>query len=120
MFSSKTSQFAAKSKITLAFCVIGRYPWGLNQPQEYGIMAQQKGFSLIEVLVSLLLATGLLLSLLQQQLQSKEILLQLISHLYDAQKRSHLDEGIHTDIPTMLKLPIPYHGSLKNEIIPAS
>lgn len=41
-------------------------------------MKQQKGFSLVEVLVSLLMVTTLLVSLLQQQLQSKQLFTQLI------------------------------------------
>lgn len=48
-------------------------------------MQQQKGFSLVEVLVSLLIMTTLVLSLIQQQWQAEQLLNQLILREQDAQ-----------------------------------
>ncbi|MFT4059962.1 MAG: prepilin-type N-terminal cleavage/methylation domain-containing protein [Legionella sp.] len=56
-------------------------------------MKQQKGFSLIEVLVSLLLVTAIALSLIQQQWHSKQVLTQLTLRTQSLQLIAKLDEA---------------------------
>ena len=56
-------------------------------------MNQPKGFSLIEVLVSLLLSSTLILALLQQQWQSKQLLNQLILRIQGTQLLDQAEEG---------------------------
>ncbi len=57
-------------------------------------MNQQKGFSLVEVLASLLLVTMVALSLLQQQWQSRQLLQQLIGHEQSSQFLDQVDEAL--------------------------
>lgn len=64
-------------------------------------MNQQKGFSLIEVLLSLLLVTTLAIALIQQQSQSKYLLNQL---LIRTQATHHLDQ-IEETLMTKIKKP---------------
>jgi prepilin-type N-terminal cleavage/methylation domain-containing protein len=56
-------------------------------------MKQQKGFSLIEVLVSLMLVTVIALSLVQQQWQSRQVLTQLTLRAQNLCFLSQLDEA---------------------------
>lgn len=55
-------------------------------------MDQQRGFSLVEMLASLLLVTTLALSLLQQQGQNRQLLHQLILREQGAQFLDQMDE----------------------------
>jgi prepilin-type N-terminal cleavage/methylation domain-containing protein len=52
----------------------------------------QQGFSLVEVLASLLLVTSLALALLQQQLQNRQLLSQLIKREQDSLFRDQVEE----------------------------
>ncbi|CAM4488430.1 MAG: hypothetical protein LEGION0403_FIIPPAGN_00415 [Legionella sp.] len=67
-------------------------------------MNQQKGFSLVEVLASLLLATMVALFLLQQQWQSKQLLKQLIWREQSAQFLDQIDEAL---LAHLQQLPTP-------------
>ncbi|MDR3501471.1 MAG: prepilin-type N-terminal cleavage/methylation domain-containing protein [Legionella sp.] len=67
-------------------------------------MNQQKGFSLVEVLVSLWLVTMVALFLLQQQWQSKQLLKQLIWREQSAQFLDQIDEALFAQLP---RLPAP-------------
>ncbi|KTC83475.1 prepilin-type N-terminal cleavage/methylation domain-containing protein [Legionella cincinnatiensis] len=67
-------------------------------------MNQQKGFSLIEVLLSLLLVTTLALALLQQQSQSKYMLNQLMKRI----QATHYLDQIEETLPIQIKkIPFP-------------
>lgn len=57
-------------------------------------MNQQKGFSLTEVLVSLVLASTVALALLEQQLQTKELLAQLVLRVRTSQYLDQVDEHL--------------------------
>lgn len=57
-------------------------------------MNQQKGFSLVEVLASLLLVTTAALFLLQQQSQSKQLLSQLILREQGFQSLNQMNEAL--------------------------
>jgi Tfp pilus assembly protein PilV len=86
-----------KRQLILAILFSERYPQTSNQPQEWN-MKHQKGFSLIDVLVSLFMLTTLILSLLQQQWQSRQLLHQLIL----TEQKAQLLDGIHeTPQPTI-------------------
>lgn len=74
-------------------------------------MNQQKGFSLTEVLTSLLLVTTLALALLQQQWQSKYLLNQLVHRSQNTQLRDQIEEALL--IPLKRSPPIPYSYPLQ-------
>ncbi|WP_133135648.1 PilW family protein [Legionella rowbothamii] len=67
-------------------------------------MNQQKGFSLVEVLASLLLVTMVALSLLQQQWQSRQLLKQLI---WQEQSSQFLDQIEEASFAHLQQLPAP-------------
>ncbi|KTD60380.1 hypothetical protein Lsai_0130 [Legionella sainthelensi] len=67
-------------------------------------MNQQKGFSLIEVLLSLLMVTTLALALVQQQSQSKYMLNQLVIR---TQATHHLDQIEEALTAPIKKFPFP-------------
>lgn len=56
-------------------------------------MKQQKGFSLIEVLAALLLVTTLVLSLVQQHSQSRQLLTRLVLHEHSSHLLDQSDES---------------------------
>ncbi|MFJ1268082.1 prepilin-type N-terminal cleavage/methylation domain-containing protein [Legionella lytica] len=70
-------------------------------------MNQQEGFSLIEVLASLLLVTMIALFLLQQQWQSKQLLRQLIWREQSAWFLDAIDEAL---LAQLQQLPVPPPG----------
>lgn len=72
-------------------------------------MKQQKGFSLIEVLASLLLVTTLSLSLVQQQWQSKQVLTQLLLREQGSQVLDQIDEALLARANDLPALPEQYH-----------
>jgi prepilin peptidase dependent protein C len=72
-------------------------------------MKQQKGFSLVEVLASLLLVTTLALSLVQQQWQSKQLLKQLILREQGSQVLDQVDEALFARQDKLPLIPAPYH-----------
>ena len=63
-------------------------------------MNQQKGFSLTEVLASLVLMAALALVLLQQQWQSKQLLNQLVSRSKRSVFSDHITEALFADSVT--------------------
>jgi prepilin-type N-terminal cleavage/methylation domain-containing protein len=67
-------------------------------------MNQQKGFSLVEVLASLLLVTMVALCLLQQQWQSKQLLRQLIWQEQSSQFLDQIEEALFARLQ---QLPAP-------------
>ncbi len=69
-------------------------------------MEQQKGYSLIEVLISLILVSTVALTLLEQQLQTKHILNQLIVRTENTQLLDSVDEHLYVSklIPHSLQL----------------
>lgn len=76
-------------------------------------MEQQKGFSLVEVLISLSLATLLALSLLQQQWQTKQLLNQLILREQGSQYLDQTDEALWAGVKNYPALPAPYHVAIR-------
>lgn len=72
-------------------------------------MNQQKGFSLVEVLASLLLVTSLALSLVQQQLQSRQLLNQLVVREQGAHFLDQVYEAQLARVKTLPTIPTPYH-----------
>ena len=72
-------------------------------------MNQQKGFSLIEVLVSLMLVTTVGLALLEQQGQTKQRLTQLVLRANASQFLDHVDESLFVGIDKLPNAPSPYH-----------
>lgn len=68
---------------------------------------KQQGFSVIEVLLSLMLVSSMILALIQQQQQSKQLLNQFIIRAFDASKLDQLDEN---RIMQVDKIPIASHG----------
>jgi prepilin-type N-terminal cleavage/methylation domain-containing protein len=73
-------------------------------------MNQQKGFSLVEVLASLLLVTVVALSLLQQQWQSRLLVLRE----QGTQLLDQLDETLRADAKKLSLTPSPFHLELKH------
>ncbi|KTD72943.1 prepilin-type N-terminal cleavage/methylation domain-containing protein [Legionella tucsonensis] len=80
-------------------------------------MNWQKGFSLTEVLVSLLLVTTLALTLLQQQWQSKQLLNQLIFRTHGSQFLDQIEESLVAKVSKLPPTPSSYHLDiqLKNQ-----
>ncbi|KTC79963.1 prepilin-type N-terminal cleavage/methylation domain-containing protein [Legionella cherrii] len=80
-------------------------------------MNWQKGFSLTEVLVSLLLVTTLALTLLQQRGQSKQLLNQLVLRMQASQFLDQIEESLVAQVPKLPSAPTPYHLEiqLKNQ-----
>lgn len=77
-------------------------------------MDQFKGFSLIEVLMSLMLVSTVALALMQQQWKNKELLNQIIMYSKASHYLDQVNEelALHTDrLPT---IPFPYLLSIQN------
>jgi prepilin peptidase dependent protein C len=79
-------------------------------------MNQQKGFSLTEVLTSLLLVTTLALSLMQQQWHSKYLLNQLVLRSQNIQLRDQIEETLLISKKKDRQLPtfVPYTRNITN------
>lgn len=75
-------------------------------------MNQQKGFSLIEVLVSLMLVTTLALALLEQQWQTKILLNQLVIRAEASNILDQIDETLLSNVNETPTIPLPYHFNL--------
>ena len=71
-------------------------------------MAQQKGFSLIEVFISLMLVTTIGLTLLKQQTQARQVLTQLMLRAKASQFLDQVDESLFVGIPILPIAPLPY------------
>lgn len=80
-------------------------------------MNWQKGFSLTEVLISLSLVTILVLALLQQQWQNKQLLNQLIFRTQGSQFLDQIEESLVAKVSKLPPTPSPYHLDiqLKNQ-----
>ena len=78
-------------------------------------MNWQKGFSLTEVLVSLLLVTTLTLALFQQQWQSKHLLNQLVLRTQGSQFLDQIEETLVAQIPKFPPTPLPYHLEIQHK-----
>lgn len=76
-------------------------------------MKQQKGFSLLEVLISLMLVTTLGLTLLAQQGQTKQLLTQLIVRTKASQFLDQIDESLLVGLEKLPIAPDPYQFILK-------
>ncbi|MGC1182026.1 type IV pilus modification PilV family protein [Legionella sp.] len=77
-------------------------------------MNQQKGFSLVEVLASLLLVTTLALSLVQQQWQSRQLLDQLIIREHASQFLDQIDETLLAGEKKLPPVPSPYYLEIQH------
>jgi prepilin-type N-terminal cleavage/methylation domain-containing protein len=71
-------------------------------------MKHQKGFSLIEVLVSLMLVMSLGLGLLQQLGQTKQLLTQLVVREKASRFLDQIDESLFVGIEKLPRVPNPY------------
>lgn len=72
-------------------------------------MNQQKGFSLIEVLASLLLISTLALGLLQQQWQGKYLLNQLILNRQSTQFLDQIEEALIAQVENLKPICSSYY-----------
>lgn len=72
-------------------------------------MNQQKGFSLIEVLVSLMLVTTLGLALLEQRGQTNQLITQLVLRANASRFLDQVDESLWVDVDKLPIAPSPYH-----------
>ncbi|STY29672.1 Tfp pilus assembly protein PilV [Legionella wadsworthii] len=78
-------------------------------------MMKQKGFSLTEVLVSLLLVTTLTLGLLQQQRQSEQILKQLIIKTQGLLILNQIEETLIAGARKIPQVSSTYHLKVQNQ-----
>ena len=78
-------------------------------------MNRQKGFSLTEVLVSLVLVTTLTLVLLQQQRQSKQLLNQLVFRTQGSQFLDQIEETLTAKVSKLPPIPSPYHLEIQQQ-----
>ncbi|MGL5742536.1 MAG: prepilin-type N-terminal cleavage/methylation domain-containing protein [Legionella sp.] len=78
-------------------------------------MKQQKGFSLTEVLASLLLVTTLTLSLLQHQWQSKQLLNKLVLRTHGTQYLDQAEEHLVAHAAKSALTPDPYHLDIQHK-----
>lgn len=78
-------------------------------------MNQQKGFSLVEVLLSLLLVTTLALTLLQQQEQSKYMLNQLVIRTQATHYLNQIEETLTTQVKKTPPRPTLFHLVLQHK-----
>ncbi len=76
-------------------------------------MNQQKGFSLIEVLVSLMLVTTLALALLQQQCHTKLLIKQLTLRAGASQLLDQVDESLYLKADKIPVAHFPYELKIK-------
>lgn len=75
----------------------------------------QKGFSLTEVLVSLVLVTTLTLTLLQQQSQSKQLLNQLVFRTQGSQFLDQIEETLVARVSRLPPIPSSYHLEIQQK-----
>ena len=78
-------------------------------------MYQQKGFSLTEVLASLLLVTILAFTLLQQQWQSKQLINQLMLRAQGTHLLDQIEETFVAKIKKIPPISSPYHLEIQHE-----
>ncbi|MBL7479454.1 type IV pilus modification PilV family protein [Legionella bononiensis] len=78
-------------------------------------MKQLKGFSLIEVLVSLMLVTTIALALLQQQWNTRQFINQLVLHAGASHFLDIVSESVYGQVSTMPPAPAPYHLNVRKE-----
>lgn len=78
-------------------------------------MNQLKGFSLIEVLVSLMLVSVVALFLLQQQDQSRQLLTRLVLLTVASQYLDQVDESLFAGLPQYPSVPAPYLFTIQNK-----
>lgn len=76
-------------------------------------MNQQKGFSLIEVLVSLMLATTLALALTQQQWHDRLLIKQLLARTQASAFLDQINESLYLGSAKLPPPPFPCHLDLK-------
>ena len=76
-------------------------------------MNQQKGFSLTEVLVSLMLVSTVALALLEQQWQTRHLLHKLVLRIGASQFLDHIDESLWVHLNKLPTAPIPYQFSME-------
>lgn len=75
-------------------------------------MNQQKGFSLIEVLLSLVLMSTTALAVLAQQQQSRQLISQLVLSAGASLFLDQIDELLVMQVDTLPKAPFPYELNL--------
>ncbi len=85
------------------------------QPQEE-VMKQQKGFSLIEVLVSLILVATVALVLFEQQIQTQSLLNQLVLRSGASNYLDRVDESLFASENRLPGLPEHYRFTLQQMI----
>lgn len=78
-------------------------------------MKHLKGFSLIEVLVSLMLVTTIALALLQQHWNIRQFINQLIAHAEALQIIDRVTESLYGQMNKMPSVPSPYLLNVRNE-----
>ena len=78
-------------------------------------MNQQKGFSLIEVLVSLMLVTTLALALLDQQWQTRQFINQLQLHVQASGFLDHVNESLTIKSDKLPNPPAPFQFSFQKD-----
>ena len=76
-------------------------------------MNQQKGFSLIEVLLSLFLMSTVAMAVLQQQRQSRQLISQLILSAGASHYLDQVDERLVIKSHTLPAAPPPYELSIQ-------
>lgn len=76
-------------------------------------MNQQKGFSLIEVLVSLMLATTLALALTQQQWHTRLLIKQLLARTQASAFLDQINESLYAGSDTFPAPTLPCHLDIK-------
>jgi prepilin peptidase dependent protein C len=76
-------------------------------------MSAQKGFSLVEILVSLILVSTVALVLIEQQSNTKQLLYQIISYVQKTQYSDSLDEHLLVSLHESQSDPKYSEGHLK-------
>ncbi|KTD65435.1 prepilin-type N-terminal cleavage/methylation domain-containing protein [Legionella shakespearei] len=76
-------------------------------------MNQQKGFSLIEVLASLMLATTLALALTQQQWHTRLLIKQLLARTKASAFLDQINESLYLGSAQLPAAPFPCHLDIK-------
>lgn len=77
-------------------------------------MDRQKGFTLMEVLVSLMLVTTVALILVQQQWKTKELISQLIWYVRGSQFLDQIEESLYLAEGSLPPPPPNYHFEMKH------
>lgn len=78
-------------------------------------MNQQKGFSLLEVLVSLMLVVTAGLALVQMHGQTKQMLTQMLMRAKASHFLDHVDESLFVGIDKLPVATAPYHFVVKKD-----